>query len=150
MARRGQLGAVSILPFVADFLATESAVKTPAATGQWHALTGNSVILTPGTWILNGYANYGEAAASGGTFLNAELFAANGADSAASPAALSVDSFLPTFRFADEGVTDIRLSLTPTRITVSINTTVFLVTFANMGTPANARTRVGLYAERIR
>ncbi len=149
MARRGQLGSVSNVVFRPTFFSATSAVKTPVATNHWHALTGNSIPLTPGTWELNGWAQFGQVGAATFAFIEAGYFIGNGADSGVVPAALTFDSPGADLRANDENMGDMRLAIGGERITISINTIIFVVTFAAMTTPANARVSAALWAERI-
>jgi hypothetical protein len=134
-----------------------SSVKTPSATNNYHALTGNSIQLDPGTWELTGYGHF----SNGGTtpnFTQIALgwFAANGGDSSSVPTLLStVGTVLTSNPSSNIDVNNTspnissnieRTGKTVVRVTQPV--TVYLVSYATMTTAANARITVYANAER--
>lgn len=143
---------------VFELLTTTSSTKTPGASGHYHALTGNSITLTPGTWKLVGVGKFNQAGSPAYTGVLVGIYAANGADSVSVPAALSTASgltilsasdptrgtFFPTSGAAIDGVTT---PITIVRVTSAV--TVYFDTYADMTTPASARITVYGNAERL-
>ena len=135
-----------------------SSVKTPGATANYHALSGNSLTITRGTWNLTGgcmFANGGVSPAY--TAIGCGFYSANGADSASAPAALSsgsgitvvsVGTSLSSLQEGLSSATNMHTSPAPTKIKCSSATcTVYLVSYAAMTTAANARVTVYANAE---
>lgn len=78
-----------------SMLTATSVPKIAAATGQWQLHSGNSLLLTAGRWLLSGMVQFDNGGSAPGWTQVATMWAAaNGADSAASPAALSTVPFL--------------------------------------------------------
>jgi len=144
-----------------SILTASSATKTPVATSQYHALSGNSLSLAAGTtYLMWGYCSFGQSGGAIYTLAACGFTASNGADSAATPTALStavtVNSavqLLGVFNVDDNlGAGSFVETLKNTGnlvVTTSGTTTVYLVTYANMTTPANARISVSLNALKL-
>ena len=140
-----------------EILTATSATKTPSATNNYHALSGNSLTLTPGTWRLYGqaaFANSGSAAAYTQFLFN--WFGANGADSSSAPAALSTVSGLTVLsvqassNLLGPSSLETYQAATPTVVVrCTSSATVYLVSYADMTTAANARITVYANAERL-
>lgn len=142
-----------------ELLTATSATKTPSATNNYHALSGNSIALTAGTWRLFGQAAFN---ASGGAATydstGVGFYAANGADTSSTPALLStVPGLTILSSHADDNANFVKLSTTGSGFIPAPNVivrcasscTVFLVTYATMTTAANARINVYATAERL-
>jgi hypothetical protein len=135
------------------FLAATSSVKTPGASGDYLAMTGSSLALLPGEWSLKGMARYRDNGSGPGYSQEEQgWYAANGADSASEPAALStvceVQAGSGTRSIAYMGsLCDVQLE--EIRVRVSSPTTVYLVPRPSASSPSNARVTTYLYAERI-
>ncbi len=133
-----------------QYLAATSTTKTPSATGHWHALAGNSVILTPGEWMLNGGVEF---LSSGGSasWTSAEIkwSLANGADSASEPANLTVIAGLPKFRWLLSSSDTNQFPAPAVRFKTATAVTVYLDTFGVLTIPANGRITTYIYAERM-
>lgn len=153
LATFGTYGQFQIIP-------ATSSTKTPSASGDFHALSGNSINLPVGTWKLKSQGSFLNSGASPSyTILRMGWYAANGADSSAQPALLSsipgltilsayapaVDQFYEeTSAIAnriDDGYDLIVQCTQPC--------TVYLVTNTSQSTSANARVTVYGTAERL-
>lgn len=135
-----------------EFLAATSSVKTPGASGDWMLMTGNSIILTPGSWLLNGNIFFGESGSAVYTLIQGLWATANGADTSSKPAEPTLDAGGTTSdgTFMFTGSPNARILVMNTvRITVTSNTTIFLVPRASMTTAANSRVTANIFAERI-
>lgn len=136
-----------------EYLSATSATKTPVASGDWFQMTGNSVPLTAGTWVLHGLINYSRAASPVYTAAIGKWAAANGADSGVEPANLSIQAGSQANGrvqwIESPGVPDFDMVMSSVRVTVTQDTDVYLVPYAAMTTPANARVVTHIYAERI-
>lgn len=132
---------------------TTSATFTPVSV-SWHALTGNSMLLTEGIWILTGYALFSSSGGTAGYTNGAVTFALANGTNGAQPAALNTASTLSILSGYETGfggwnidINSGNLSATrgvaPTVIVrVTVPTTVFLVTTSAQVTIANARVTV--------
>lgn len=137
-----------------------SSVKTPSASANWNLMTGNSVVLSPGTWRLFGtalFSNNGTTPAY--SFMAIGFYGANGADSGVEPTLLSatagvtvlsvgagVNFFtMPTSTAQFDGM----WSPPPVIVRLTQPVTVYMVPRAGMTTAANARITVYLNAERL-
>lgn len=129
-----------------------SSTKIPSGTGHYHALTGNSITLGPGTYRLLGSCEFSASGAPGYTNVGCGWFAANGADDGVIPSPLTgmADVTVNT-----SGVyTDVQTFFTPrpdygngpvpeVEVTVmGSSATFYLVTYAALTTAANARIKV--------
>lgn len=136
-----------------------SSTKTPSATAQYHALTNNSIALTAGTWKLKGTCQF-RSPGSSAAFSTAGCgwYGANGADSGSTPADLNTVAVVLSTDIT--GVDALNYSRTGTAPDWSMNTfepivrcsstcTVYLVSYAEMSTAANARATAYLTAERL-
>lgn len=141
-----------------EYLNATSSVKTPSASATYQSLTGNSLTLTPGTWRLSGSALFGQSGNPAYSYAQLGWYAANGGDSGSTPALLSSLSGV-TIRSA--GPTDFYAGNTPVAtggsvfpaqtpvITTTSTITVYLVTYCQMTTAANARVTAYVNAERL-
>lgn len=136
-----------------SYVSTSSSVKTPVASPTWLSMSGNAVVLTPGTWLIVGkiYFSYNPSGA-GYSYFDAMYSATNGTDTSTAPTGISLDAGnhsaitdFPTGTF-----NQMMLNLMPVRYTTATTITIYLVPYANMTTPANARVTAFIYAERLR
>lgn len=133
----------------ASYIAATSSVFTPAAASSntFYTLTGNSITLTPGSWMVSGTVNFGNGGSSP-SFTNAVCgwSSANGAFTA-----LTVDAggAATTSQAAGGSLATINMNASTIRITVSANTTIFLVPLINATTTDNARITTYIYAEKL-
>lgn len=135
---------------VGQYFSQVSSIKTPVATSQWHALSGNSVTLTAGIWLLNGACVFNSSGTSPTyAYMIGQWSIANGADSGTQPTALTTDAGLPTSLFDTSPVNSAHASMPAVRKTITSPLTVYLVTYAVMTTAANARISTYIYAQRI-
>lgn len=140
-----------------ELLTTSSSQKTPAATGQYQSLTGNSLSLTPGTWRLFGSAAFSQSGAATYSFAQVGWYAANGADSGSEPALISTATGLTVLSTGNTShlhanAISSSVGILPAAsliVKVSQSVTVYMVTSANMTTAANARINVYANAERL-
>lgn len=141
-----------------NILTATSGVKTPTGSGRYHAMTGNSINLTPGTWELICSIYFGNAGAVGYTYVGMNIFAANGADAATIPSALSTVGTINTVQASSSGIqygpvpssNDLTLAATPTMIlTVTTATTIYIVPYSEQTTSANARITAFMNARQI-
>lgn len=128
------------------FLAATSSVFTPpaASSGTPYVMTGNSITLTPGSWMINGSGNFGNAVTTGYVNVNLGWSTANGAFTAP-----TVEAGFYINQYAGAGLDVIGISANTIRMTVTSSTTIFLV--ANIGATStqNARITTYIYAERL-
>lgn len=141
-------------------LTATSSAKTPAASNNYNAMTGNSVALTVGTWELSGgMSNADSGGASGISLVLFSIFGANGADSGVTPTLLSATSNLTVnSSFPSDGLmysagvssTSIRLNrICSVVVTVTATVTVYAVPLVTATTPANARLITYLTARKL-
>lgn len=139
-----------------ELLTATSSTKTPGATNNYHQLTGNSISLTPGTWKLFGGGKFGVSGSPVYTDFILGWYSANGADSSSEPAALTAISGLSVLdgsnyytqgplRSAGDNTVPAQAKV----IRCTSACTIYLVSFANLTTAANARITVYANAERI-
>jgi len=138
-----------------------SSTKTPDGSARWHSHTGNSITLTPGVYKLGGNVSYTNSGSTAYSQVIARWHAANGNDSGTEPTAFSTLSNISIlagaitvprdFRHQSNNSFEILESSMPELvIQVKSPTTVFLNTFAAMGTFSNARVIVSPVATRIK
>jgi hypothetical protein len=133
-----------------EFKSADSATKTPAATQTWLQMTGNSVVLTPGSWLLTGAVQFtSSGGAAGYTSMQAFWALANGDDTATTPSFVTPQAGLGFFTLNDLGSDLIRVPMSTIRYTVAVNTTVYLVPITALATATNARVTTHVYAERV-
>lgn len=132
------------------FLAATSSTKTPTASGNYSLMTGNSVTLTPGSWMLTGAVVFGNSGAPAYTEVVSFWASANGADSSTPPAAVTPAAGYTTVDLLTNSVSFAYTAAQTIRVTVTTSTTVYLVPYATMATAANARLTTYIYAELIR
>jgi len=146
-----------------EILSTTSSVKTPSADGRYHAYSGNSLTLTPGTWRLTGVVLFGNSGSSPAyTTLGVGYYGANGGDSASIPALLTTLSGLTVLtQIGTDGTTGLdayinspasaggTLAAPPVIVRVTKDVTVYLSSFCNLTTAANARLTAKFSAERL-
>lgn len=136
------------------YISQVSSQKTPAGSNQYMAMTGNSVTIPAGQeWELTGGIIFGDNGTSAGwTIWWGYWFAANGADSGVQPTTLgsSVLAGVAGVQSATSSATAATTLLNASTIRVSGGVTVYLVPFAVMSTPANARVTTNIYAKRIK
>lgn len=149
-------------PYVPFTIVTAtSSVKTPAASNNYHSLTTNSVSLTAGTWLLSGYANFGNGGTTP-TYTDAGLgfYGANGADSSSAPATtlagvsgITVNSAYgggnATYINTASNFSVMTLPAPSAVVTLTSTQSIFIVTYAVMTTAANARITTYLNATRL-
>ncbi len=147
--------------FKPSLLTTTSSTKTPSGSGHFHSLTNNSLTLTPGVWeiaVRGGFTNSGGAA--GYTYAGVFLAGANGADTSSVPSALSgvTGITINTPEFTQAGYMlvplpssdALHLSSGIVRVTNTAATaTIYGITFASLGTPANGRVVAYVSAKRV-
>ena len=140
-----------------EILAVTSSIKTPGTSGDWLLMTGNSVDLTIGDWVLTGMIE-GDNNASNPSYdeLEVKWASANGADSDSEPADVDAGSLSIQAggsssakaiynAAADDQMFKPALTM---RVRVTADTTVYLVPRGTMTTAANARVTAFIYAER--
>jgi hypothetical protein len=145
-----------------ELLTTTSSVKTPGASDQYYALTGNSLTLTAGTWRLSGQIQFANSGSSPG-YSNVLGFWAggNGGDSLSVPAALSsvsgltiLSATISTFAGQTQlnGIssgTNEYMNVAPVIVRCTSSCVVYLDSFATVTTAANARITAYANAERL-
>lgn len=150
---------LAVPPFESfQLLSVTSSVKTPGATDNWHALTGNSLTLTPGTWELFGFAKFNNNG-SPPAYTNciSGWYGANGADTNTTPAALSTVTGLTvlsaktdvpvTLGFGSFNQTEFTIETVIVRVTQAA--VVYLDTYSTQTTSSNARITVFANAKRL-
>ena len=141
-----------------ELVTATSSVKTPSATGHYHSHTGNSIVLTPGTWRLKCYGKFNQSGTPNYTGVLTAWYGANGGDSASVPAALSTVTGLTVLTAGDvprgtyfttsgQAVDGVQAPESIVRVTQ--NATVYCGSYADMGTAASARITVYANAERL-
>lgn len=145
---------------VFEIVSTSSSTKTPSATAHFHQHTGNGLTLTPGTWKLMGEVVFSFVSSNPAYTNSQALWAgANGADSGTAPATLaslagvtvlSAQSDYPRMTLRTAGVDSQNLVPPTVIIRVTETSTVYLDTYADLTTAANARITVHATAERIK
>jgi len=141
------------------YLTATSSVKTAAGANNYHAMTGNSVTLTPGKWQLAGSCTFLDNGSSPQySFVGVGFFGANGADSSSQPTALISTANLTLDSNVFSGLqqsftvpssSSATLGLSTVFVTVTANVSVFVVPFSNQVTSANARITTYITAKRL-
>lgn len=149
-----------------DYQSVVSSAKTPGATNQYLAMTGNSLTLLPNReYNLRGAIGYNQSGTANIAQITGGIFGSNGADSGSTPTALTATSGLTVLTTSTlmNGATALGgqwlNGLVPTawvipvmgvRVRVgSSPVTVYNVPFQTTGTPANARFQTFLEAEEV-
>lgn len=146
-------------------LSATSSTKTPAGSSNYHAFTGNSIVLPPGTWDLTGSCEYSTVTASAAiTQIACGIFGANGADNGTTPAALSTlsgvtvrSALSPTANIlygvpavgAATGLNGTISAPATTITTTAASTTVYLDSFSVQTTSANVRVVATMTAKKV-
>lgn len=133
-----------------------SSTKTPGASGQYAAMTGNGLSLTPGRWMLTGTVSYGSSGSAGISYMENRWVGANGADNGTVPAAIStlagatvLTNTVSTYQPSASGA----LATWPAATTIIELTqpqTIYLVPYQTSGTAANVRLTTRQTATRLR
>lgn len=136
-----------VTPVPAQFLSANSAQFTPGAgsSGTYYTLSGNSVTLTPGSWQLHGgaiFTNNGTTPAYTSVIL--AYSTANGANTGP-----SLDAGLNLVELPQPANSESFVQASICRITVTTNTTIFLVPQIQATVTANARITINIYAELV-
>lgn len=139
-----------------EFLSATSSVKTPGTTGDWLLMVGNTVTLSAGAWVLYGSVEFLSSGTVDYTRLRTMWGSANGADSAATPAAIDNPSNVTLQAGKDDDadwddlatIEAATLQASTLRLLLTSEQAIFLNANAT-GTAANARVTTYIYAERI-
>lgn len=135
-----------------------SSVKTPSGNAHYHALSGNSITIPTGRHVLKGkckFANSGSSPAYASE--GCDWYGSNGADTASEPStALSSVVTVESVRFAGLNsyleISGSQQTIDAPETTVrclAASCTIYLVTYATMTTPSNARVTVGITAQKL-
>lgn len=136
-----------------------SSAKTPAASGHWMAMSGNSRTFPPGTYQIDGYTYYGNNGSPPSyTYVQSLIAGSNGADSVSAPTDLSSLPGVTVHAGNSVGNTNGSLNSPhewsipfPRRlVTFTQTTTVYAVPYAQMTTATNSRVTTTLVWSRIR
>lgn len=146
---RTHTGAWVGLATTGQYLATTSSVKTPTASANYMQMTGNSVTLTPGSWRLSGFGDFDNNGSVGYTYVNLDWSTVNGADNGTGPTYPTIEAGNVFTDNTYASLNKIHMVTPTVRMTVATDTTIYLVPYASMTTPANARVTVKIYAERV-
>lgn len=148
-------------PSAGSVVSATSAVKTPTASGAFHSLSGNSVTLTAGRWMLYGSINFDNGGTSPTyTQVGTQWAAATGADTATPPAALSTVTNLTvlsairatgaqTYYQGTTTADSQYITAVNAMVSCSSSCVVFLNAFSTQTTSANARITAFLSATRF-
>lgn len=131
----------------------ESATKTPSASAIWLQMTGNSIPLSIGSWLVRGMISFSRTSSPSYTAAIGKWAAANGTDTGTEPANLTnIFGLQANCRVQTNfsaAIPDFDMVMTSFRIEVSSPMTLYLVPYAVVSTPANARIFTNLSAEKI-
>lgn len=131
-----------------EFLTASSSQETVPSTAVWIAMTGNSITLTPGTWLLYGKVQWNNSGTANFGRVRGIWATADGDDTSTTPATPTLEAGqASTINLIDSNIGDI--TMTPARLTVTANTDIFLVPRSDTGTAANQRVISHISAERI-
>ncbi len=133
-----------------------SSVKTPSGSAQYHALTGNSIVLPAGTWELSGTAKFDNNGSTPTYSTVGVVWASgNGTDSITTPTALTGVTVLSAAasdyaRFS-AARSDIEYGFAAPNLVVRVasSATVYLVSFSAQTTSSNARVSTYLTARKV-
>lgn len=144
------------LPSGLRILNANSSVLTPGTSAEWYTMTGNSITLTPGTWMVNGVVDFGDSGTSPTySVINAAWCYANGANSATQPASISTNlkagqAALGTNNSVlTAAITTGSEAMQPILVATSSGLPIFLVPFATMTTATNARIATNVWAMQV-
>lgn len=144
-------------------LSAVSSTKTPGTTGDYLQMTGNSIALDPGDWLVTPSINANNSGSNPSyEYISLDLYGANGADTSGQP--VGVDTLAGASYIYTKMVTPALLidpntgaSLSnhrgagvPQRIRLTQSQTIYAVPQIFAGTVANARVFVRITAERIK
>lgn len=139
------------IPLSSTYLSVTSGEKTPGSSGVFYQMTGNSISIPAGEeWELSGSCIFSRAASPVYTVTNCYWTDANGTDTntgtPAAPSGLLAGSHIMTDTH-DPGIADIESPMQTVRVSSG---TYYLVPFATMSTPGNARITVKIYGKRVK
>lgn len=148
-------------PWSSQIVSATSTAVTPSGTTQWHQGNGNSITLTTGNWLLMGYCNFSNGGSSPAYTDTACYWAgSNGANSATVP--MDLRNLLGVNKIGGYAGTNMYYSMsslgtwiTPANtMTLSVTAasataSIYLVTWSQQTTSANARTSVHISATRL-
>ncbi len=142
-----------------EILSASSSLKTPTASGNFSAMTGNSIPLSVGTWSLKSQALFSQSGSAGYSDQGFGWYGANGADTTTQPVVLGTVSGITvlsagdtSFVFRNQLASGVGTLVSAPGleliVRVTIPTTVYLVPRSDQTTSANARLAVYATAER--
>lgn len=142
-----------------ETLSTASDTKTPAGSNHFHALTNNSITLKAGkVYDLDGAARFTNSGTPNYSFIRVGIYGSNGTDTSSSPTLLSAVS---TIQILSEGQAEYgqeeyvsnppaqNINTSNLRVRALQDTTLYVVTFATIGTAADARILAFLNAKEV-
>lgn len=142
-----------------SFLNATSSLKSIGASGQYSAMTTNSVALTAGTWLVWGYCIFTNGGSDPNyTGLGCGIMGANGADSGVLPTQLSatsnltMKSVLPTqgILYLEAALTNFGyLPSTQAVVAVSATVSVYIVPYNDSTAATNGRVTTYISAMKI-
>lgn len=142
-----------------DTQTAASSTKTPAGASHYHQHTGNSITLEPGRHrLLASKAKFARSGTATFYVVRALWMGANGADSGTIPTTLSAVTGLTIVSGTDgeqkfeinSGMDSLTLTTNEVIVECTQAATVYLNTFSDQGTAANARVTVYPSTERLR
>jgi len=134
------------------YLTASSGVATPTTSGfltDATGLTGNSVSLTPGSWVLKGLAQFSD---SGGNpaFTDVSAYWAESDDSSTEPASSVGNRWFSQTRLGSGNFERMWLTMPEIRVNLTTTTTLYLNAFIGAAsTYSFARVQVFIYAQKI-
>jgi hypothetical protein len=120
------------------------------ATGEWAQMTGNSVRLTPGIWLLSGQIIAAwTASAPTWSFIQARWSGVNGDKTTSAPALLTVQGGHPEMGRVIASTGHEYTNMTSVRVQVTETMDVYLDAAATYSGGGDAYLKTHIYAERI-
>jgi hypothetical protein len=145
--------AIALTRLTRNYVAATSAQYAAGggASTAWLGLTGNSVSLTAGKWLLSGILDFSNNGVSPSyTEFEARWASANGPGNSTPPAQTTVeagtqDLYLQLGATVSYG----RIPMTTIRVGLASTTTIYLVPYFVASSAANARITTYIYAEQL-
>lgn len=122
------------------------------ASGEYAQMTGNSITLVPGTWELQGLIIIRGGTSTGRTFYYAAWGASNGNNTTSAPTGLTFDQGGGDLyiEFASDQLDDLNVLMTQPILTITTETTVYLVPRAAFSSAGTGTFNVNLSAKRLK
>lgn len=136
-----------------EYQAATGTTKTPNGSGQFMLIASdtNSLTITPGEWEFSGGINFDSVSPPLYALGASGWYSANGANDASEPAFVTdmIAGFYSSL-YPLSSASQAKISAQTIRVRATVTQKVFLVPYATMTSPTDARVTTYVYAKRIR